>query len=470
MVIVTFSEVDQVFSLPGQLVTYTGSSTYSRIGTNFSWYTPVGKNDVDFDGVGFTYSVDFKPTGGTVTQFRLDLDNDSERTPELSITGLSFDLALLARVTDNSLTIDQENDLIWRTVLAGDDIVNFSYAKTTAYVFFHFGGDGREIGSGVSIRGGNDVMTGDPKRGYIQGDVSTVSSGAVVFGGNDKMHLTGGGHITGDAIYVGGFLHGGDDRVSVVASGVRTEISGDASSIHPSGVVIGGNDRLVLSSNDIAFGDAVDVYGVLVAGKDAIAGGEGDNFIYGDVSTVYFGATMQGGDDTIHGRDGADTIYGDWETLRAGGHAWGGADILYGDAGSDKLYGNDGDDKLNGGSEDDTLTGGVGHDTFVFTDRLTVGKRSNVDSITDFNTADDRAALNQAIFEIKADKSHHVLAAQFKDIGVSGAKLDADDRIIFNHNTGDLSYDPDGSGKAAAVLFAHLDNKAALTADDFLVV
>ena len=64
------------------------------------------------------------------------------------------------------------------------------------------------------------------------------------------------------------------------------------------------------------------------------------------------------------------------------------------------------------------------------------------------------------------------LAAAFKDLGVTGAKVDADDRIIYDRGTGALSYDADGSGIAAkAVQFAVIDNhdKVALTHLDFLV-
>lgn len=52
------------------------------------------------------------------------------------------------------------------------------------------------------------------------------------------------------------------------------------------------------------------------------------------------------------------------------------------------LTGGDGDDMIEGGSSDDVLTGGGGGDTFVFS-RLNSGE----DTITDFNTAEDRIDL-----------------------------------------------------------------------------
>jgi len=53
---------------------------------------------------------------------------------------------------------------------------------------------------------------------------------------------------------------------------------------------------------------------------------------------------------------------------------------------------------------------------------------------------------------------------------VGAAAHDSTDRIIYNSDTGALSYDPDGTGSAAAVQFAELSTKLALTNLDFLIV
>jgi hypothetical protein len=53
--------------------------------------------------------------------------------------------------------------------------------------------------------------------------------------------------------------------------------------------------------------------------------------------------------------------------------------------------------------------------------------------------------------------------------GLTSAQ-DADDRIVYKTTTGALFYDADGVGGAAAVQFAVLDNHAALTKADFVVV
>ncbi|CAA2105255.1 Bifunctional hemolysin/adenylate cyclase [Methylobacterium bullatum] len=130
------------------------------------------------------------------------------------------------------------------------------------------------------------------------------------------------------------------------------------------------------------------------------------------------------------------------------------------------LKGNSGANHLDGGLGADTLTGLAGKDTFVFSTKLGA---TNIDHVTDFSVADDTIQLSKSIF---AALSAGDLAAAFKDLGVTGAKIDENDRILYDHNTGALSYDADGSGTAAkAVQFAMIDNhdKVALTHLDFLV-
>lgn len=148
------------------------------------------------------------------------------------------------------------------------------------------------------------------------------------------------------------------------------------------------------------------------------------------------------------------------------------ADRLVGLGGNDVMNGGGNSDRLEGGKGNDTLTGGSGADTFVFDAALNA--RGNVDGITDFRNRDDTIALDQRIFTMldKTGDARPLDAECFKDVGLEGARLERDDRILYDSRTGDLSYDKDGSGKAAAVLFAHLDNPAAamLKVSDFLVI
>ncbi|KQT50104.1 hypothetical protein ASG52_08555 [Methylobacterium sp. Leaf456] len=131
---------------------------------------------------------------------------------------------------------------------------------------------------------------------------------------------------------------------------------------------------------------------------------------------------------------------------------------------ANNMKGNTGANVLNGGLGNDTLTGLAGKDTFVFSTALGAG---NVDRITDFSAADDTIQLSKSI--VTALSAGTLAEGAFKELSVAGAKVDGDDRILYNKTTGALSYDADGSGSKAAVQFAVIDTNVALTHADFLV-
>ena len=124
------------------------------------------------------------------------------------------------------------------------------------------------------------------------------------------------------------------------------------------------------------------------------------------------------------------------------------ANYLFGFDGDDHLDGGAGNDQLEGGRGADTLTGGKGADTFIFASPLD-GK---ADTILDFNFNEgDVLQLDHNIFT--ALQSGTLAADQF----VKGkAAQDANDHLIYDRTTGELAYDPDGSGAAAAVTIARL--------------
>ncbi len=152
----------------------------------------------------------------------------------------------------------------------------------------------------------------------------------------------------------------------------------------------------------------------------------------------------------------------------------GGNDILRGGAGKDILDGGDGNDGISGGADTDLIVGGLGNDKLtggleadMFFFDTALHKTKNVDRITDFKPTEDIIALDNAIFK-KAGKVLDTLDAQ--RFWTGSKAQDRLDRIIYNEKTGALSYDPDGSGKAAQIKFAQLKAKLALTADDFQIV
>jgi Ca2+-binding RTX toxin-like protein len=135
---------------------------------------------------------------------------------------------------------------------------------------------------------------------------------------------------------------------------------------------------------------------------------------------------------------------------------------LLGNTGADKLFGTNLGDYFNGEGGRDRMTGYRGNDQFLFD---AIGN-NNFDHITDFTHARDKILLDRSDdITLFAGVTVGNLGRTFHDI--TSAPEQADDRILYNHNTGRLFYDPDGRGGSAAVLFAVLDNHARLDIRDF---
>ncbi len=230
-------------------------------------------------------------------------------------------------------------------------------------------------------------------------------------------------------------------------------------------------ERLYLTGSDptTAIGNALanTLYGHANSAANVLTGGLG-NDVY------YLGAGDSAVEDEGGGTDSVYT-YADY-TLAANiehlylnvataatltGNAL--ANSLRGNAGDDTLIGLSGNDTLNGGLGNDTLTGGDGKDIIRFDSLLNA--LTNVDTITDYNVADDTIHLENAIFT--ALTTTGMLAAESFRRGA--VAVDADDYVIYDDVTGALYYDADGNGVAAAVQFAALSGAPALTNADFLV-
>ncbi len=139
------------------------------------------------------------------------------------------------------------------------------------------------------------------------------------------------------------------------------------------------------------------------------------------------------------------------------------ANSLIGNEGKNVLRGEGGNDTLNGGLGNDVLYGGNGADRYLFDTAL--DGVANFDLLADWNAAQDTIVLDRTIF------------SQLSLGGLSNARFyagsaahDADDRIIYDSATGRISYDADGNGPGAAVLFALVAPGSTVTASDFLVV
>ncbi|GJE15428.1 M10 family metallopeptidase C-terminal domain-containing protein [Methylobacterium marchantiae] len=214
-------------------------------------------------------------------------------------------------------------------------------------------------------------------------------------------------------------------------------------------------------------------------------GGSGDDFLIGNGGANRLeggrGADVMSGGlgNDIYVTDGRDTIEegaggGTDKVLSSASHSLG-AQIEHlrllgnaaldgtGNALANVITGNGGANILSGEGGKDVLIGGGGADTFLF--RTSPGT-GNVDHIRDFSLADDVIALSANVFSALTVGS--LAASAFKL--VSAGPLDADDRVLYDRDTGMVSYDVDGSGAGKAVTLAVIDTKVALSVADFLVV
>ncbi|WP_081928722.1 family 16 glycosylhydrolase [Microvirga sp. BSC39] len=137
---------------------------------------------------------------------------------------------------------------------------------------------------------------------------------------------------------------------------------------------------------------------------------------------------------------------------------------------NDTLSGKGGNDRLWGSTGKDILTGGAGNDAFVFDTKA--NKKTNLDTITDFNVADDSIWLDNKIFtklgKKGSDAAPEPLNKSF--FAIDKAK-DSDDYIIYNKKTGHLLYDADGSGgKYEGLEIALLKKGLGLSHKDIFVI
>jgi Ca2+-binding RTX toxin-like protein len=279
----------------------------------------------------------------------------------------------------------------------------------------------------VDGAGGNDVLTGGPGADLLVGGAGadTLLGGPgddYLDGGSGADTLTGG---NGSDTYV--VDHAGDKIVETGVGGTDTVLASLSFTLGPT------LEDLILT--DRPPGEDQDLTGVGNASGNLLQGNSGHNLLDG-----------RGGSDLVRGGAGNDR--------------------LFGGAGHDVLDGGTGDDQLWGGTGHDRLTGGAGNDQFVLYAPLAAA--TNIEEITDFQPAADRIVLSQAIFRALPLGTVSVQALR-SGAGVTSADSAAQ-RILYNTTTGDLFYDPDGTGAAAPVQIATLTTRPTIAATDIEVI
>ena len=235
-----------------------------------------------------------------------------------------------------------------------------------------------------------------------------------------------------------------------------------------------GNNRLEgLGGEDTLFGGDGNDRLIGGGGRDVMKGGKGNDVYDVDTHGDIVDETDGDGHDTVRssetfsltyfkewGRPQA--IFGEIEDLVLTGKA----NINgFGNDLDNRLTGNDGNNLLNGGLGRDMLIGGGGKDTFFFSSKI---DGVNVDTILDLKVGEDQIWLDKTHFTAFRN-SHTLTESEFLSFTRGGATT-ADQRILYNANTGKLYYDEDGKGGKEAVLFAQLAKNLDLHASDIFVL
>jgi alpha-tubulin suppressor-like RCC1 family protein len=339
------------------------------------------------------------------------------------------------------------------------------------------GGDLPEGKTAFSIYGfgGNDTITGSNGDDYLNGGVGND----VLIGGLGNDTLIGGG---GDDIMTGGkgddtyYVNSRYDKVVEIAGEgtdtVHTALNNYGLANNVENLVVDGKAAVKVSGNGldntITANDAGNTI-LAGAGNDVVYGGKGndwidggtgadimhgsagdDTYIVDNKSDVVLGETADGGIDQIWTSISLNlSDYANVENLRLSGTA--NIDAT-GNALANLITGNSGDNDIASGLGNDRLYGKGGADIFHFAE---FGD-ANSDWINDFDS-DDAIALDGSAFTGLARTNGHLIAADF--VRGSAASIAGEAAVIYNANTGILSYDADGKGGDAAQDIAFIGKK-----------
>jgi hypothetical protein len=140
---------------------------------------------------------------------------------------------------------------------------------------------------------------------------------------------------------------------------------------------------------------------------------------------------------------------------------------MKGYAGDDTLTGGSSDDSLYGGAGNDFLSGGGGKNAFVF---AAAPGSAGVDTISDFKHGTDLIKIDHLAFTgFNAQNAMGFLpTSMFAEVDHEIVAT----RIVYDRSTGDVYYDPDGSGQAAMLKIATVNEPGGthtLTASDLFV-
>jgi Ca2+-binding RTX toxin-like protein len=316
-------------------------------------------------------------------------------------------------------------------------------------------------------------LTGNALRQEITGNAgaNVLKDGG---GAGDVLKGLGGNDIylvySSATTIVEGSTGGTADRIAsavdfVLGADVHVEIMTTTSAAGTSGVDLTGNALKQQITGNAGSNILRDGRGV----GDVLSGLGGNDVyqVYSSATTVAESATGGTADRIMAAVDYVLGAGVHVETMTTNGSTGTSGIDLTGNEFVQAITGNAGSNIIDGKGGSDTLSGLAGKDFFVFSTALGAG---NVDTITDFNVADDTIRLENAIFTALTVTG--ALSAAAFQANTTGLADDATDRIVYETDTGKLFYDADGNqaGGVDGVHFATLAVGLALTSGDFVVI
>ena len=386
-----------------------------------------------------------------------------------SLNGAGGADTMIGGLGNDTFTVNHTGDVVIEYLNEGTDKINSSVTYTlsanvenlTLTGALAINGTGNDLANSLTGNAAINVLNGGAGNDTLNGGAGADS---LIGGLGDDIYTV---DNAGDGITEN--LSEGTDKIN---SNVTYTLSANVENLTLTGALAingTGNDL----TNSLTGNAAINVLNG-GAGNDTLNGGAGADSLIGGLGNDTYTVDNAGDVVTENLGEGTDKINSsvtyvlsaNVENLTlTGAAAINGtgndlANVIIGNTAANQLDGGAGNDTLDGGLGNNVLTGGAGNDSFRFT---TTG---HVDSITDYNVANDTVRLENAVFTTLTTTG--TLAVNNFKIGAAAA--DADDFIIYNNTTGALLYDADGSGLGAAVQIASLTGGLAMTNVEFVVI
>jgi Ca2+-binding RTX toxin-like protein len=349
---------------------------------------------------------------------------------------------------DDTYVLNSAGDATIETATGGTGdttIASITHALRVNIEKLVLAGTGNFNGTGNTL---DNTITGNSGTNILNG----LAGVDAMFGraGNDTYYVDNLGDTVSEA---------GGSGIDTVRSTVNFLLGADVEKLYLLGTATGGTGNAL---SNFIYGNASNNVIDGKAGADRLYGGNGnDTYKVDSTGDLVFETTAGapgGSADTVQSSVNY-TLTTNVERLTLTGT---GNVNATGNTVANIVTGNTGNNFIDGKLGSDTLTGGGGGDQFLFTTALGA---SNIDTITDFDTANDFIRLENAIFTGLATG---FLASTAFVIGAAAA--DSSDRIIYNSATGALLFDSDGTGAAAARQFAIIGTGLGLSSGDFFVI